>query len=55
MEKHIYVSLMPEALVMTSSAPRNSGRTTRFGPERKTQGQAAFFEIDPDSGIPSSR
>lgn len=47
MEKHIYVSLMPEALVMSQLGPEEFGTYYSVGPERKTQGQAAFFEIDP--------
>lgn len=47
MDKHIYLSLMPEALVMSQLSPEEFGTYYSVGPELKTQGQALFFEIDP--------
>jgi hypothetical protein len=47
MEKHLYLSLMPEALIASNLTPEEFGAYYAVGAERKTQGQAAFFEIDP--------
>jgi hypothetical protein len=47
MEKHLYLSLMPEALVASQLTPEEFGAYYAVGSEHKTQGQAAFFEIDP--------
>ncbi|MGI6354347.1 MAG: hypothetical protein ACOX6W_04540 [Lentisphaeria bacterium] len=48
MEKHLYLSLMPEALIASQLDPKAFGAYYAVGTEAKTQGQAAFFEIDPD-------
>lgn len=47
MDKHLYLSLMPEALIMSQLSPEEFGAYYAVGPELKTQGQAVFFEIDP--------
>lgn len=47
MEKHLYLSLMPEALIASQLDPEQFGAYYAVGAEHKTQGQAAFFEIDP--------
>jgi hypothetical protein len=47
MDKHLYLSLMPEALIASNLTPEEFGAYYAVGAERKTQGQAAFFEIDP--------
>ena len=47
MEKHLYLSLMPEALIASQLDPKAFGAYYAVGTEGKTQGQAAFFEIDP--------
>lgn len=47
MEKHLYLSVMPEALIASQLTPEEFGAYYAVGAERKTQGQAAFFEIDP--------
>ena len=47
MDKHLYLSLMPEALVASQLSPDEFGAYYAVGAEHKTQGQAAFFEIDP--------
>lgn len=47
MDKHVYLSLMPEALVASQLSPEEFGAYYAVGAEHKTQGQAAFFEIDP--------
>lgn len=47
MDKHVYLSLMPEALIASQLSPEEFGSYYAVGPERKTQGQALFVEIDP--------
>ncbi len=47
MDKHLYLSLMPEALIASQLAPAAFGAYYAVGTEGKTQGQAAFFELDP--------
>jgi hypothetical protein len=47
MKPRLYLSLMPEALVASQLTPDQFGAYYAVGSERKTQGQAAFFEIDP--------
>ena len=46
MEKHLYLSLMPEALIASQLDPKAFGAYYAVGTEGKTQGQAAFFEIN---------
>jgi hypothetical protein len=46
MTPHLYLSLMPEALVASQLSPEEFGAYYAVGSERKTQGQAAYFEID---------
>jgi hypothetical protein len=48
MEKHLYLSLIPEALIASQLTPDEFGVYYAVGPEKKTQGQAMFFEIDID-------
>jgi hypothetical protein len=47
MDKHVYLSLMPEALIVSQLEPEEFGSYYAVGTEHKTQGQALFFEIDP--------
>ncbi|MBL8966604.1 MAG: hypothetical protein JNG85_06315 [Spirochaetaceae bacterium] len=47
MQQHLYLSLMPEALIASMLAPEEFGSYYSVGSEHKTQGQAAFIEIDP--------
>lgn len=47
MDKHLYLSLMPEALIASQLGPEEFGAYYAVGSEGKTQGQAAFFRIDP--------
>jgi hypothetical protein len=55
MDKHLYLSLMPEALVASQLTPERFGAYYAVGSENKTQGQAAFFEIDPSFRDPFFR
>lgn len=55
MNKHLYLSLMPEALIASQLTPEEFGAYYAVGAEHKTQGQAAFFEIDPEFRDPFLR
>lgn len=46
MTTHLYLSLIPEALVASQLEPADFGAYYAVGSEGKTQGQAAFFELD---------
>jgi hypothetical protein len=47
MTKHLYLSLIPEALIASQLEPEEFGTYYAVGSEGKTRGQAAFFELDP--------
>lgn len=44
--RHLYLSLMPEALIASMLSPEEFGNYYAVGSEHTTQGQAVFFEID---------
>ena len=48
MEKHLYLSVMPEALVASQLEPEAFGTYYAIGSEKKAQSPAMFFELDPD-------
>jgi hypothetical protein len=48
MEKHLYLSVMPEALVASQLPPESFGTYYAVGGEKKSHSQAMFFELDPD-------
>lgn len=45
--RHLYLSLMPEALIVSMLSPEDFGSYYALGSSRTTQGQAVFFEMDP--------
>ena len=45
--RHLYLSLMPEALIASMLSPEEFGNYYAVGSEHTTQGQAVFFELDP--------
>ncbi len=47
MQQHLYLSLVPEALIASMLPPDEFGAYYAVGTQSKTQGQAAFIEIDP--------
>ena len=47
MEPHLYLSLIPEALIASQLAPRDFGQYYATGTSRRSKGKAIFFEIDP--------
>ncbi len=48
MTVHLYLSLIPEALIASMLTPEEFGSYYAVGSKKKTAGQAIFFEIDPD-------
>ncbi len=47
MAVHLYLSLIPEALIASMLSPEEFGAYYAIGSEKKSRGQAIFFEIDP--------
>ncbi len=45
---HLYLSMIPEALIASMLTPEEFGVYYAVGSEKKSRGQAIFFEIDPD-------
>lgn len=45
---HLYLSLIPEALIASMLSPEEFGAYYAVGSEKKSRGQAIFFEIDPE-------
>ncbi|MCD4671274.1 MAG: hypothetical protein K8R77_01310 [Anaerolineaceae bacterium] len=48
MTVHLYVSLLPEALIASMLSPEEFGVYYAVGSKKKSRGQAMFFELDPD-------
>jgi hypothetical protein len=46
--KHLYLSMIPEALIASQLSPEQFGVYYAVGTEKKARGKAIFFEIDPD-------
>ncbi|MCD6355845.1 MAG: hypothetical protein J7L66_01060 [Anaerolineaceae bacterium] len=44
---HLYLSLIPEALIASMLTPEEFGTYYAVGTQKKSRGQAIFFEIDP--------
>ena len=47
MTVHLYLSLIPEALIASMLTPEEFGVYYAVGSQKKSRGQAIFFEIDP--------
>lgn len=47
MTVHLYLSLIPEALIASELSPEEFGAYYAVGTTKKSRGQAIFFEIDP--------
>ena len=47
MTVHLYLSLIPEALIASMLSPEEFGAYYAVGTQKKSRGQAIFFEIDP--------
>ena len=48
MTVHLYVSLLPEALIASMLSPEEFGVYYAVGSKKKSRGQAMFFELDSD-------
>ena len=48
MTVHLYLSMMPEALIASMLTPEEFGVYYAVGTAKKARGRAMFFEIDPD-------
>lgn len=48
MSVHLYLSLIPEALIASMLAPEEFGVYYAVGSLKKSRGQAVFFEVNPD-------
>lgn len=48
MSVHLYLSLVPEALIASMLEPEEFGSYYAVGNKKKSSGQALFFEVDPD-------
>lgn len=48
MTVHLYLSLIPEALIASMLSPEEFGAYYAVGSEKKSRGQAIFFELDPN-------
>ncbi len=48
MTVHFYLSLLPEALIVSMLSPEEFGTYYAVGSAKKSRGQAMFFEIDPN-------
>jgi len=48
MDVHLYLSMIPEALIASMLTPEEFGVYYAVGTAKKSRGQAIFFEIDPD-------
>ena len=44
---HLYLSLIPEALIASMLTPEEFGAYYAVGTQKKSRGQAIFFEVDP--------
>jgi hypothetical protein len=45
---HLYLSLIPEALIASMLSPEEFGTYYAVGSKKKSSGQAIFFEVDPE-------
>ncbi len=48
MSVHLYLSMIPEALIASMLTPEEFGVYYAVGTEKKSRGQAIFFELDPN-------
>lgn len=48
MKKYLYLSLIPESLIASQLTPEEFGNYYAVGTEKRSRGQAIFFDIDPE-------
>ncbi len=54
MKLYYYLSLIPESLIASMLDPESFGNYFAIGSQKRSRGQAIFFEVDPDK-LPDSR
>lgn len=47
MDTYLYLSLIPEALILSQLSPERFGKYIAIGDKKLTRGPAIFFEVDP--------
>jgi hypothetical protein len=52
MNRHYYLSLIPESIVASMLPPEEFGNYYALGSHKRSRGQAIFFEIDPEKAGP---
>jgi len=55
MSNHLYLSLIPEALIMSQLPPDKFGAYMATGSKRQIEGPAVFFEVDPAADLADFR
>jgi hypothetical protein len=55
MQNHIYLSLIPEALIISQLPPDKFGAYMATGSKRQIEGPAIFFEVDPSADLSAFR
>lgn len=55
MQSHLYLSLIPEALIMSQLPPDKFGAYLATGSKRQIEGPAVFFEVDQSADLSAFR
>lgn len=55
MESHLYLSLIPEALILSQLPPDKFGTYLATGSKRQIEGPAVFFEVDQTADLSGFR
>jgi hypothetical protein len=55
MQRYLYLSLIPEALILSQLPPEQFGRYTAIGSKRQIEGPAVFFQVDPQADLSAFR
>lgn len=55
MESHLYLSLIPEALILSQLPPEKFGAYMATGSKRQIEGPAVFFEVDQSADLSAFR
>lgn len=48
MKRYLYLSLIPESLIVSMLPPEEFGNYLAVGTKKRTRGEAVFFELDPN-------
>jgi len=55
MENYLYLSLIPEALILSQLPPEKFGRYLATGSKRQIEGPAVFFAVDLEADLSAFR